>query len=103
MPIDNVLEDLLGSGDRIGCCDFCAAGLNALMKTALTIRATRLALILAVLSHFALSASVLSKVKVTRDPQKTRADYVARMQQQAVPPPAEMTLGSLWTSNGMHD
>jgi flagellar L-ring protein FlgH len=71
------------------------------MKTALTIRATRLALTLAVLSNFASSASVLSKVKVTHDPQKTRADYVARMQQQAVPPPAEMTMGSLWTSNGM--
>jgi flagellar L-ring protein precursor FlgH len=71
------------------------------MKTALTIRAARLGLTLAVLSQFALSASVLSKVKVTHDPQKARADYVARMQQQTVPPPAEMTLGSLWTSNGM--
>ena len=46
------------------------------------------------------SASVLSKVKVTNDPQKTRADYVARMQQQTPPPAADVTLGSLWTSNG---
>jgi flagellar L-ring protein precursor FlgH len=70
------------------------------MKTALTIRATRLALTLAVLSHVAVSASVLSKMKVAHDPQKTRADYVARMQQQTAPAPADLTLGSLWTSNG---
>ena len=71
------------------------------MKTVLTIRTARLALMLAILSHIALSASVLSKVKVTHDPQKARADYVARMQQQTMPPPAGVTLGSLWTSNGM--
>ena len=38
-----------------------------------------------VLSNFVSTASVLSKVKVTNDPQKTRADYVARMQQQTSP------------------
>jgi flagellar L-ring protein precursor FlgH len=70
------------------------------MKMSFTYRSTRLALTIVVLSHFALSASVLSKVKVTHDPQKTRADYVARMQQQTVPPPADLTLGSLWSSNG---
>src|SRR5882724_5312856 len=70
------------------------------MKMSFTYRSTRLALTIGVLSHFALSASVLSKVKVTHDPQKTRADYVARMQQQTVPPPADLTLGSLWTSGG---
>ena len=70
------------------------------MKTALTTRATRLAFSVVVLSHFVLSASVLSKVKVTHDPQKNRADYVARMQQQTVPAPTDLTLGSLWSSNG---
>lgn len=70
------------------------------MRTTLTTRATRLAFTLALLSHLSLSASVLSKIKVTHDPQKTRADYVARMQQQTLPPPADVTLGSLWTSNG---
>jgi flagellar L-ring protein precursor FlgH len=60
----------------------------------------RLAISLALLSHFVLSCSVLSKVKVTKDPQKARADYVARMQQQTISPPADLPLGSLWTSNG---
>jgi flagellar L-ring protein precursor FlgH len=52
------------------------------------------------LSNFVAAGSVLSKVKITHDPQKTRADYVARMQQQISSPPADVTLGSLWTSNG---
>ena len=43
---------------------------------------------------------MFSKVKITHDPQKARADYVARMQQQITSPPADVTLGSLWTSNG---
>src|SRR5216684_2939129 len=70
------------------------------MKTTFTTRALRLAFAITVLSHFVLSGSVLSKVKITHDPQKTRADYVARMQQQTVTPPADLPLGSLWTSNG---
>jgi flagellar L-ring protein precursor FlgH len=53
-----------------------------------------------VLSSLVSTASVLSKVKITRDPQKTRADYVARMQQQISSPPAEVSLGSLWIPNG---
>ena len=65
------------------------------MRTTFTTRAMRLAISLLFLSHLSCPRSVLSKVKVTHDPQKTRADYVARMQQQTVPPPAEMTLGSL--------
>ncbi len=52
------------------------------------------------LSNVLLAGSVFSKVKITHDPQKTRADYVARMQQQTTAPPAEVTMGSLWTSNG---
>ena len=56
--------------------------------------------ILVFLSICLVSGSVMSKVKITRDPQKTRADYVARMQQQTSAPPAEVSLGSLWTSNG---
>jgi len=60
----------------------------------------RLALAITVLSHFCLSGSVFSKVKISHDPQKARADYVARMQQQTLSPPADLPLGSLWTSNG---
>ncbi len=52
------------------------------------------------LSNVLLTGSVLSKVKITHDPQKTRADYVSRMQQQITAAPAEVTLGSLWTSTG---
>src|SRR4029077_20395358 len=44
--------------------------------------------------------SVFSKMKVTQDPQKTRAAYVARMQQQTSPAPADATLGSLWVAGG---
>jgi flagellar L-ring protein precursor FlgH len=70
------------------------------MKTAFTTRAFRLALTMTLLSNLVASASVLSKMKVTHDPQKTRADYVARMQQQTVIPPVDLPLGSLWTPNG---
>lgn len=70
------------------------------MRTMFSTRAIRLALSITVLSQLTVSASVLSKIKVTHDPQKTRADYVARMQQQTSPPAADVTLGSLWTSNG---
>ncbi len=57
------------------------------MRTTLTFRVVRLASAMLVLSNFVSSASVLSKVKLGHDPQKTRADYVARMQQQTTPPP----------------
>jgi len=70
------------------------------MRTTLTTRAVRLAFAITVLSHFGLSGSVFSKVKISHDPQKARADYVARMQQQTLSPPADLPLGSLWTSNG---
>ncbi|MBZ5649474.1 MAG: flagellar basal body L-ring protein FlgH [Acidobacteriia bacterium] len=69
------------------------------MRTSLTNSAARLACAILALSSF-VTGSVFSKVKITHDPQKTRADYVARMQQQTTAPPAEVTLGSLWTSNG---
>lgn len=70
------------------------------MRTNLATRAIRLVLSIVLLSSFVLSASVLSKVKVTHDPQKARADYVSRMQQQTVSPPADLPLGSLWSANG---
>lgn len=70
------------------------------MRTNLATRAIRLVFSIAFLSSFVLSASVLSKVKVTHDPQKARADYVSRMQQQTVSPPADLPLGSLWSANG---
>ena len=69
------------------------------MRTSLTNRAARLACAILALSSF-VTGSVFSKVKITHDPQKTRADYVARMQQQTTSPPPDVTLGSLWTSNG---
>jgi flagellar L-ring protein FlgH len=70
------------------------------MRKILMAKATQLAFAALLFAHLTLSASVLSKIKVTHDPQKTRADYVSRMQQQTVTPPADVTLGSLWTSNG---
>jgi flagellar L-ring protein FlgH len=70
------------------------------MRTTLPTRTVQLASTLLLLSNFVAAGSVLSKVKITHDPQKTRADYVARMQQQISSPPADVTLGSLWTSNG---
>ncbi len=51
------------------------------------------------LSSF-VTGSVFSKVMTTHDPQKARADYVARMQQQTSAPPTDVPLGSLWTANG---
>jgi flagellar L-ring protein FlgH len=70
------------------------------MRTTLTIRGVRLAAAMLVFSNCVSSASVMSKIKVTHDPQKTRADYVARMEQQTSPPPTDATLGSLWVSGG---
>ena len=70
------------------------------MRTTFPTRTVQLASTLLLLSNFVAAGSVLSKVKITHDPQKTRADYVARMQQQISSPPADVTLGSLWTSNG---
>lgn len=70
------------------------------MRTNFATRAIRLVFSIALLSNFVLSGSVFSKVKVTHDPQKARADYVSRMQQQTVSPPADLPLGSLWSANG---
>jgi flagellar L-ring protein precursor FlgH len=70
------------------------------MQTTITTRAARVASAILFLSNFVATGSVLSKVKVTHDPQKARADYVARIQQQTIPAAADVTLGSLWTSNG---
>ncbi len=70
------------------------------MRTTLTIRAVRLAVAVFVLSNFVSAASVLSKMKISQDPQRARADYVARMQQQTSTPAADATLGSLWVAGG---
>ncbi len=70
------------------------------MTTYFTTRSFRLAFSLLVLTQFVMTGSVFSKVKVTHDPQKTRSEYVSRMQQQTTAPPADLPLGSLWTSNG---
>jgi flagellar L-ring protein precursor FlgH len=70
------------------------------MRTALTTSALRWASAALVLSSFVSLGSVFSKLKVTNDPQKARADYVARMQQQSSPQPADVSLGSLWSPNG---
>jgi len=51
-------------------------------------------------SGFALSSNPLSKLKIGHDPQKTRADYIAKIQQQTSSPPVEVSLGSLWIPNG---
>jgi len=46
------------------------------------------------------SLNGFAKAKIGHDPQKTRDEYVARIQQQTSAPPVEATLGSLWTSGG---
>jgi flagellar L-ring protein precursor FlgH len=69
------------------------------MATTSTTRAGQLLFATLLFSHFS-SGSVLSKVKINHDPQKARADYVARMQQQTLSSPVDVPLGSLWTSNG---
>ena len=55
------------------------------MRRILMTKATQLAFAALLCAHLTLSASVLSKVGITKDPVKTRADYVARMQQQTSP------------------
>jgi flagellar L-ring protein FlgH len=70
------------------------------MRKTLTNRAAKLALSIFIFSNFVSAGSVLSKVKTTKDPQKARAEYVARMQQQTSSAAPDVTLGSLWTSNG---
>ncbi len=46
-----------------------------------------------------LSASAFAKGSAV-DPQKTRADYISRIEQQTVSAPGELTLGSLWQPDG---
>jgi flagellar L-ring protein FlgH len=53
-----------------------------------------------VLLILASSLNGFAKTKISHDPQKTRDEYVARIQQQASAPPVEASLGSLWTSGG---
>lgn len=70
------------------------------MRTKLTTRVAWPALAISIVSMLALSGSASAKVKVTRDPQKTRAEYIARIQQQTATPPVQATLGSLWVPGG---
>jgi flagellar L-ring protein FlgH len=70
------------------------------MRTTFTTRAAGLAVIILAFSSPVFSRSLLPKVKTSQDPQKARAEYVARMQQQTAPPPAGVPLGSLWVPNG---
>lgn len=70
------------------------------MRTPFTTGAIRWASAALVLANFVSLGSAFSKLRVTNDPQKARADYVARMQQQSPPQPADVSLGSLWTANG---
>jgi len=70
------------------------------MRTKLTTRATWPALTISIVSLLVLSGSASAKIKVTHDPQKTRAEYIARIQQQTSTPPVESTLGSLWVPGG---
>ncbi len=53
-----------------------------------------------VLLILASSLNGFAETKISHDPQKTRDEYVARIQQQASAPPVEASLGSLWTSGG---
>ncbi|MGH9538511.1 MAG: flagellar basal body L-ring protein FlgH [Terriglobales bacterium] len=66
----------------------------------LTTRSAWPALAISIVSLLVLSGSASAKVKVTRDPQKARAEYIARIQQQTATPPVESTLGSLWVPGG---
>jgi len=70
------------------------------MRITHTIRAVWPVLTVSVLSMFVLSGNAWAKVKVSHDPEKTRAGYIARIQQQTLIPPAEATLGSLWVQGG---
>jgi len=42
----------------------------------------------------------LSKPRVQTDPEKTRSQYISRIQQQNVPAPTEQSVGSLWFAGG---
>jgi flagellar L-ring protein precursor FlgH len=70
------------------------------MKKTFTTREVCQTVAMLVLWSCVSNASVMSKIKVTKDPIKTREDYVARMQQQILPAPTDATLGSLWASGG---
>jgi flagellar L-ring protein precursor FlgH len=65
-----------------------------------TTRPAYLARAISVLLILASSLNAFAKAKISHDPQKTRDEYVARIQQQTSAPPVEASLGSLWTSGG---
>jgi flagellar L-ring protein precursor FlgH len=44
--------------------------------------------------------AAFAKITATRDPQKVRSDYIARIQQQTATIPTDVSLGSLWINGG---
>ena len=65
-----------------------------------TTRPVYLGRAISVLLILASSLNGFAKTKISHDPQKTRDEYVARIQQQTSVPPVEASLGSLWTAGG---
>ena len=70
------------------------------MLMPLTTRPAYLARPISLLLILASSLNGFAKAKISHDPQKTRDEYVARIQQQTSAPPTEASLGSLWISGG---
>jgi flagellar L-ring protein precursor FlgH len=70
------------------------------METIFTTRPLLIAVAILGLTGVASSTSIASKLKPGKDPQKTRAEYVARMEQEAPSMPASGSLGSLWIPGG---
>src|SRR6266478_2073388 len=70
------------------------------MTMPLTTRPAYRTLAVSVLLILASLGDGFAKAKISHDPQKTRDEYVARIQQQTSAPPTEASLGSLWTSGG---
>ncbi len=70
------------------------------MMMPLTTRPVYLGRAISLLLILASSLNGFAKTKISHDPQKTRDEYVARIQQQTSAPPVEASLGSLWTSGG---
>jgi flagellar L-ring protein precursor FlgH len=60
---------------------------------------TRIPQAVAILALLA-TAHAWAKLPLSRNPQKTREDYIARIQQQTTAPPSDAPLGSLWVSGG---
>lgn len=68
------------------------------MQRILTTRWQRRALVPIAILISVITAS--ARVSLKQDPQKTRSDYIARIEQQTTAPPSELSLGSLWVNGG---